>query len=298
VAPLIQSAETTDVTRPAGCFASGRMRRVRALGCVALSSLLMACGGEEAAPKDDPKILLKGGLPPSTDPGSSGTGKAPPASTSPNTPPPPPPAVDANTLTHPEVVYVLMDGKDGLTWFCTGTLVSPTVVVTAAHCLQSSKFNSWEVLAPTVTGRPRAAAQPTMYDEDWAEVENADLGILKIATAITLPEYAVLAEVTADVESGKTVMTRTIVRTGELPEAPFKKTGEMKLSSTVRYGYDHGFGVPLYSHGGDSGAGMFLVENGQMTHKLVAVEREPDPARKLDHLTRVDAAFIAWLAAQ
>jgi hypothetical protein len=69
----------------------------------------------------------------------------------------------------------------------------------------------------------------------------------------------------------------------------------MLLSSTLDIGYAHGFGVPMYSAGGDSGAGVFLVENGQMTHKVVGVEREPEPARKLDHLTRVEAAFIDWV---
>jgi hypothetical protein len=34
-----------------------------------------------------------------------------------------------------------------------------------------------------------------------------------------------------------------------------------------------------------------------MTHKLVAVEREPDPARTLDQLSRIEPAFIQWVKA-
>jgi len=40
-----------------------------------------------------------------------------------------------------------------------------------------------------------------------------------------------------------------------------------------------------------------LVEDGKMTHKLVGVARQPEPDRQLDHLTRIDAAFLAFRAA-
>jgi hypothetical protein len=104
--------------------------------------------------------------------------------------------------------------------------------------------------------------------------------------------------VSAQVDNGTSLSTATVVRTAEQPEAPLHKTVAMPLSSTAQYGYVHGYGVPMYSHGGDSGAGMFLVDNGQMTHQLIAVERDPDPQRKLDQLSRVEAAFIAWVAQQ
>jgi hypothetical protein len=113
---------------------------------------------------------------------------------------------------------------------------------------------------------------------------------------IELPTYAKLTDVTARVDGGEQLQTSTIVRTQEQPEAPFMRAPTLLISSTVDEGYTHGYGVPLYSHGGDSGAGMFLVEGGQMSHSLIAVEREPDPRQGIDHLSRVDAAFIAWVA--
>lgn len=205
--------------------------------------------------------------------------------------------VDPATATHPEVVYVLMQGKDSWIWFCTGTLVSKDVVVTAAHCLQSSLFLSWEVVAPAAPGQPRVkATKVAMYDPDWSDVGSPDIGIVKLAAPIQLSQYAVLSDVSARIDSGQQTQVSSIVRTAEDPEAPFMKTGAMKLSSTASYGYTHGYGVPLFSHGGDSGAGMFLVENGQMTHALVGVERQPEPSRKLDHLSRIEPAFIAWVA--
>jgi hypothetical protein len=204
--------------------------------------------------------------------------------------------VDPATTSHPEVVQIVMSSNDGMTWFCTGALVSSTVAVTAGHCLQT-RFTGWTVIAPTLASRPKVKATPSAYDSQWEDVAHPDLGLLRLASPIELPRYAELTDVTAAVDGGEATSVQTIVRTKELPEAPFMRTKELALSSTISYGYLHGYGVPLYSHGGDSGAGMFLVENGEMTHKLVGVEREPDPDLGLDHLSRVDAAFIAWVAA-
>jgi hypothetical protein len=205
--------------------------------------------------------------------------------------------VDPATLSHPEVVQLVMPGKDGLIWFCTGALVSSTVVVTAAHCLQSTLFLSWDVIAPTLAAKPRVKATPKMYDTGWARVEKPDLGILRLERPIELPQYAELTDVTARVDAREAISVATIVRKTELPYAPFKKTANLAVTSTIRLGYTHGYGVPLYSHGGDSGAGMFLIENGEMTHKLIGVERQPDPDNGVDHLTRVDATFRQWVAA-
>jgi hypothetical protein len=79
-----------------------------------------------------------------------------------------PPNVDPETLPYPEVVYLIMDGKDGWTWFCTAALISSTVAVTAAHCLQSDLFLAWHVKAPTIAGTPTVdVTKVTMYDSAW-----------------------------------------------------------------------------------------------------------------------------------
>jgi hypothetical protein len=257
-----------------------------------LGAPIMACGGDapEGPAPPAPSLLDHDGdghVPPTR----SGDGPKPPAPASPELA-----DVDPATLGHPEVVLVLMEGKDGWTWFCTGALVSKSVVVTAAHCLQPELFRSWEVVAPTLRARPRVRGEPRMYDEDWNQAGRPDLGIVRLESPIELPQYGSLVDVTARVEAGERLMTATVVRTVEEPEAPFKKTADLEVFSTAKIGYTHGYGVPLYSRGGDSGAGMFLVENGRMTHEIIAVEREPDPKRKMDHLTRVDRPFIDWVA--
>jgi hypothetical protein len=196
---------------------------------------------------------------------------------------------------HAEVVYVLMRDHLEQRWFCTGTLVAKNRVVTAAHCLESDKFVSWEVVAPLAAGKPRVSAgSPQIFGGSFEDVANPDIGTLTLSKDIVLPVYAQLTDVVAQVEAGTKVEATSVVRTDKTPEAPLFTEATMTVSSTVKYGYEHGFGTPYFSKGGDSGAGLFLVENGQLTHKLIGVARQPEPDRNLDHFTRIDAAFLAW----
>jgi hypothetical protein len=203
-------------------------------------------------------------------------------------------AVAADAV-HAEVVYVLMRDNLQQRWFCTGTLVAKDRVVTAAHCLESDKFVSWEIVAPLAAGKPRvSASNPKVFGGSFEDVANPDIGTLTLSTDIVLPVYAQMTDVVAQVEAGSKVEATAVVRTDKTPEAPLFTEATMLVSSTVKYGYEHGFGTPYFSKGGDSGAGLFQVENGKPTHKLIGVARQPEPDRNLDHFTRIDAAFLAW----
>ncbi len=259
-----------------------------------LACVLAGCSGDpEEQPEDSTPSFGGTNGTTATPPGTT---TQPPTGRASPTPVAVDPTVDPQTATHPEVVYLIMKGTDNWTWFCTATLLASKVAVTAAHCLEKSKFISWEVVSPTLAGRPRVkAANVFLYNEKFNDVANPDIGIVVLESAIELTQYGELTDVSAKVDGGQDVQVGAIVRTAEQPEAPFKRTGFMKVTSTEKYGYTDGYGVPMYSHGGDSGAGMFLVENGQLSHKVVGIERQPDPQRRIDHLSRVDAAFITWM---
>lgn len=260
-----------------------------------LASAVVGCGGSDEQPADDSTPSFGGTT---GTPGTSSTGT--PGQTQPGSKQTTPiaidPSVDPLVASHPEVVLLLMKGTDGWDWFCTATLVSSRVAVTAAHCLEDGKFLWWDVMAPSLSGKPRVRATSVhMLNSNYNDVANPDLGIVVLGQDIPLAQYGELTDVSAKVDANQQVQVGTIVRTAETPEATLHRVSPMNVTSTEKYGYTEGYGVPMYSHGGDSGAGMFLVENGHMTHKVVGIERQPDPQRKLDHLSRVDATYIGWV---
>jgi hypothetical protein len=252
---------------------------------LAILIVVVALGGCIDHP--DPPVLPAGSQPPQ---GALGNPQAPPAA-QPGTPPGPKDPLSVLT----EVVYVLMDGWDESQWMCTGTLVTKDLAITAAHCLDESEFTNFRVVAPLAGSKPRVTAGgPISLSGNYRNIRNPDIGFLRLDEPIELPQYAQLTDVSARVEAGEALTAIAVVRTAEEFEAPFKSVPDLAVRSTIDVGYAHGFATPLFSHGGDSGAGLFLVENGQPTHKLIAVARQPEPDRKLDHFTRIDPGILEW----
>lgn len=221
-----------------------------------------------------------------------------PAKTAPIAPTPATPTAEApDDGVFREVVSVFMTAKDGTRWMCTGTLVAADKVVTAAHCLDPQKFAAYEIVASLADGKPRVAATtPKIFGGSFEDVANPDVGFLTLVKPISLPRYAQLTNVVTDVEAQKDVRAAAVVRVAQDASATFAPSSSMPVRSTVQYGYEHGFGTPMFSKGGDSGAGLFLVENGKITHKLIGIARQPEPVRDLDHFTRISAAFEDWYA--
>lgn len=202
------------------------------------------------------------------------------------------PTVDAEL---DEVVYVIFDIPNGY-GFCTGTLVSKDVVVTAGHCLRTDEgFTNFQVVAPRAKGSPRVTASKTArVDGDYDDPGTGDFGFLQLDEPIALSAYAQMTDVSARVASGEKIQGVAVVRTAEEVEAPLSTSPIFTVSDDVDNGYEHGFSTTMFSHGGDSGAGLFLIENGKRTHKLIAVARQPEPDRNLDHFTRLDSTMRQW----
>ena len=199
-------------------------------------------------------------------------------------------SMQAGTATaFPESVQILHgNGVD----YCTGVLVSPTIVLGAAHCIWGTAYT---VKAPFAPGAPsRKVVRSKVLSRDYANNAAApDVGMLVLDAPITLPQYGVLTSVGTQADRGTSFKGVAVGRSYEARTAPLVRSTLLTITSGKPSGYDTGLRTPYYSTGGDSGGPLFLVENGRLTHKVVAVERQPDPGNDADWFTRVDASVLA-----
>jgi hypothetical protein len=101
---------------------------------------------------------------------------------------------------HPYVVALRLIAPDGRANLCTGTLVSPTVIVTAGHCTYGVTapvlvWNSPHVMGFSPASAGRAYTSPEFSPTFLANVPNTgDLGVVRLefGPPILLPQYGQL----------------------------------------------------------------------------------------------------------
>lgn len=209
---------------------------------------------------------------------------------------------DGEPKDFPEVVQVLVNNtaED----FCTGVLVSPTRVLTAAHCTIASTYT---VVAPHAEGAPRRTGkkvgQVHVSSNFDAEVAKEDAAVLDLDAPITVPSYPEMRDVG---ELGtRTLLGVAVGRKAVERDAPLAKSKRITARSGTPDGYTTGLTSERYSTGGDSGGPLFLVDSagrslvrdgtsGKTRHVVIGIERAFE--EKTERFTRITPKVLELLA--
>jgi V8-like Glu-specific endopeptidase len=196
----------------------------------------------------------------------------------------------------PEVVQVLVNNS--AQDYCSGVLVSPTRVLTAAHCMAGATFVVRAPNAPKVNGRApesqaRKAGSVTTSSDYNEEITKEDIATLDLSTPITIGAYPTLEDVG---ELGaRTLKAIAVGRNAESRNAPLVKSRPLTVKSGTPMGYTTGLVTQYYSSGGDSGGPLFRLDaQGRATHVVIGLERQPDPPNEF--FTRITPAVKRLIA--
>ena len=192
---------------------------------------------------------------------------------------------------YPESVLLLMKVGGQPKELCSGSLISPTVVITAGHCVHG--FNSWSVTAPFANGQTSVTSKATTFDwnsgSDNVDPNTHDVALVLLDTPINIAAYPTIAS--GSLSDGSTVVNVGRINNGQLSYTALYKSKPLPVTSGASVGYPFDYKASEVIEHGDSGGPVFIPG----THTLVAVNSGGGGGTEI--LARVDLLH-SWILQQ
>jgi len=198
---------------------------------------------------------------------------------------------------------VLVQVNNQYSDFCSGVLVAPQVVMTAAHCVVFNPGGTWTIKAPfavggvqtrtATTGEPMEAAFYAVNYWDYdTHTELHDVALIYLPTPFTGISYPQISSTRYPIGSTAPAVS-AIGRSSVSANASLVRSQPVTLAATVPAdGYLNDNKTSRVTDGGDSGGPLFL----EGTHVLVGTETRFDPAKNRDYWARLDGTVYDFIS--
>jgi len=192
---------------------------------------------------------------------------------------------------YPESVLLMMTVGGTPKSLCSGSLLAPTVVLTAGHCVHG--FDSWTVTAPFAGDQTSISRSGVTYDwntdSDHVDPNAHDVAIVILDTPITIASYPTVAA--SPLADGSSVVNVGRINNGQLSSKALYKSKPLAVKSAESAGYPFDYmGSEIIEHG-DSGGPVFIPGS----HTVVAVNSGGGEGTEI--LARVDLVHD-WILKQ
>jgi V8-like Glu-specific endopeptidase len=185
---------------------------------------------------------------------------------------------------YPEAVTIRVNNS--FADFCTGVIVAPRVVLTAAHCVVFNPNSTWTLVAPFAGMQSRTAATGEPIDPAFASVTRSnfntrndlrDLGLLYLDVPFENVPVAILSPTRFAANTGANpVRVSAVGRSAPVANAGLALSVDTPLLwPTAGDFYMREYSTLRITTPGDSGGPLFV----EGTHKLVGTERVYDATR-------------------
>lgn len=194
---------------------------------------------------------------------------------------------------YPEAVLIDMKKGNRVVAACSGSLIAPTVVLTAGHCVVG--FDGWRIQAPYASGSRSSASSNegvTRYDGQGrrtVDPETHDVGLLFLSSPIELDAYPTLAS--EPLNDGAKVVNIGRIQDGVRSDSHLFVSAPLSVEGAEAVGFPFDYMADELIESGDSGG----PDMASGTHTIVAVNSGAGGGTEV--LARIDLVK-SWIEEQ